>query len=379
MDSGLLAILGVAGAVLFLLVRYHPVFDDAYITFRYAANLARGFHFTFNPGDPPVQGTTTPLFTFVLAGASRIGMPIPESAAVIGAICHALTILVLGRLTMLLIDKRAAFFVAALYSISFPAMNISGMETPRYTLLIVLCFYLMVTTSWNWAFFAAGLATLVRIDGALVMMVLAGYYFIKYKRFPVWPMLIFALTIVPWFVFAYNTFGHVLPNSFLAKLAFDPYVSGRFTILGYFGLFGYFFGLDPFVFIAPFVVLGAIGAWRIELARPLLAWLIAYLVAYSFAQLPFQVWYYTPTLPFVYLVLLCWRPGCHRCPENCLQERSDAGASTFCCLGACPVVRRKSFAGRSTKRSAGSFWFKSSYRGYSLQGRCVVGAKCAAR
>src|ERR1700682_2995626 len=47
------------------------LFDDAYITFRYAANVARGFGLVFNPGER-VLGTTSPLFTFILAAAGRI-------------------------------------------------------------------------------------------------------------------------------------------------------------------------------------------------------------------------------------------------------------------------------------------------------------------
>lgn len=302
-DLGILAFLGLVGSTLFLLARYYPAYDDAYITFRYAENLAHGFGFTFNPGDPPVQGTTTPLFTILLAVAASLRMSVPETAAIIGAVCHGITVVVLGRLVSLLLDRRAGFFVATLYAISFPAMNISGMETPLYTLLIVLSFYAMATHNWNTAFFLAGLTTLVRIDGALVVVILLGAYAIQVRSFPVRPAVIYTLIVLPWFIFAYLTFGGLLPNSFMAKLAFEPNVSGRFSPLGYFTLFGYFFGLDPFVFIAPFVVLGTIGAWRRAPIRPLLTYFVAYLAAYTFAMLPPQTWYYTPTLAFIYVCL----------------------------------------------------------------------------
>ena len=56
--------------ILALLVRVAPgerMVDDAYITFRYARNLVTGAGFVYNPGER-VLGTTTPLYTWLLAG-----------------------------------------------------------------------------------------------------------------------------------------------------------------------------------------------------------------------------------------------------------------------------------------------------------------------
>src|SRR5437762_13129041 len=47
------------------------LFDDAYTTLRYAANLANGSGFVYNPGER-VWGTTTPLFTLLLAVVGRL-------------------------------------------------------------------------------------------------------------------------------------------------------------------------------------------------------------------------------------------------------------------------------------------------------------------
>ena len=41
-------------------------FDDTYITFRYSLNLASGYGFVYNLGEP-VLGTTAPLWAMVLA------------------------------------------------------------------------------------------------------------------------------------------------------------------------------------------------------------------------------------------------------------------------------------------------------------------------
>src|SRR3989304_2142112 len=54
--------------------------DDAYISFRYARNLARGAGLVFNPGGEPVEGYTNFLWVVLLAGVARLG-PAPEAVA----------------------------------------------------------------------------------------------------------------------------------------------------------------------------------------------------------------------------------------------------------------------------------------------------------
>src|SRR5690348_1608071 len=51
----------------------HCTIEDAYITLRYADNIAAGRGFVYNPGEQ-VLGTTTPLFTLILALAGRLGV-----------------------------------------------------------------------------------------------------------------------------------------------------------------------------------------------------------------------------------------------------------------------------------------------------------------
>ena len=46
------------------------LFDDAYVSLRYASNLVRGLGFVFNPGER-VFGTTSPLNAFLLAAIAK--------------------------------------------------------------------------------------------------------------------------------------------------------------------------------------------------------------------------------------------------------------------------------------------------------------------
>ena len=63
-----------ATIVLALVARFLPgerTIDDAFITFRYSRNLLAGNGFVYNPGQR-VQGTTTPLYTLLMAAEQGI-------------------------------------------------------------------------------------------------------------------------------------------------------------------------------------------------------------------------------------------------------------------------------------------------------------------
>src|SRR3972149_3031325 len=65
----ILIILMIASLIpLWAAYRHHTFLsDDAYITLTYVKNLVKGHGFVFNYG-PPILGTTTPLFTLIIAG-----------------------------------------------------------------------------------------------------------------------------------------------------------------------------------------------------------------------------------------------------------------------------------------------------------------------
>ena len=80
------------GAVLLLLVLAGIVaianrdssYDDSYITFRYAANFAKGEGLVYNEGSE-ILGTTAPLYALVLG---VLGLPNPDAIPAIGGRCQ---------------------------------------------------------------------------------------------------------------------------------------------------------------------------------------------------------------------------------------------------------------------------------------------------
>ena len=74
-------------------LRSCPIYDDAFITFRYARNLAEGLGLVYNPGAEwePVLGTTTPLFALLLAGVAKLGFDLTIAAIALNMLFDAIT------------------------------------------------------------------------------------------------------------------------------------------------------------------------------------------------------------------------------------------------------------------------------------------------
>src|SRR5215218_1167692 len=64
-----------AGFAVLCAMLHRFVTDDAYITARYADNLAAGAGFTFNPGGPRVEGYSNPLLVSLEAFGAALGLP----------------------------------------------------------------------------------------------------------------------------------------------------------------------------------------------------------------------------------------------------------------------------------------------------------------
>src|SRR4051812_9761658 len=71
--------LAACAAVLLALERYMGIYmpDDAYITYRYAENLAAGKGLVFNAAAQPVEGYSNLSWIILLAGLSKLGLDIP--------------------------------------------------------------------------------------------------------------------------------------------------------------------------------------------------------------------------------------------------------------------------------------------------------------
>lgn len=138
-------------------------FDDPFITYRFAAHLATGQGFVFNPNDAaPVLITTTPLYALLLAGLRAVGLDIPSASHWVGAGSLWAAALALYSITK---DR-----IAGLCLILFPLLWLTlGFETPFFIAVSLWAFGCVVWRRPMLAGLLCGIAMGLRGDGIIVL------------------------------------------------------------------------------------------------------------------------------------------------------------------------------------------------------------------
>ena len=297
-------------AALFASYRTQCSIDDAWITYRYAENLADGLGFVFNPGER-VLGTSTPLYTLILAFVHWVGLPVPVTSQAIGFL-SMMGILVGTYLLLRQIHSEVAGLLAISLLIPikyFHRVVTYGMETPLYILCIVFAFYAYSVRRLHLATVLSACALLIRLDGAAVGAALVLAYWLTRRQLP-WKLIFLYLGLTaPWLISSYLYFGTVLPHSFLAKHlhADSLYQTWMFEWV-------------TTLWISAFALVGvgvclAQSAYRSS-SLPVVIWITGYLVSFTLSNLFQQEWYRTPlTVPlagFAAVGVLSIAKGLHR-------------------------------------------------------------------
>ncbi|MEZ4649962.1 MAG: hypothetical protein R3E97_14465 [Candidatus Eisenbacteria bacterium] len=218
------------------------VTDDTFIHLQFARNLAQGHGFAFEAGRQ-VYGFTSPLWVILLGAADALGLPGLGTARALGLVFTVASIAGVRALAReWMSDGR--FVWTATIAWAFDAWLLrwtySGMETSLAVAAVVWAFVLLARAragrgSTFAALAGAALVGVVRPEGlALVFLVWADLTFFAVggaaafsDRTPAArrPLLRTALlgwvpvfaVLGPWLVFAWVTFGQVLPSTIAAK------------------------------------------------------------------------------------------------------------------------------------------------------------------
>lgn len=199
--------------------------DDAYISFRYAVNLADGHGLVYNPGER-VEGYTNFLWTVLVAGGIAIGIDPHVTTKVMGALAAVATLVVVYRLSEQLSPYRSLPCVATWLlasSATFSGYAMFGLETTAFVFLITSGVLLLVREHargrgfpWSGLVFAA--AGLVRPEAPLFLgtaMLLLGRG--AFGRQNLVRGLVFVLPVATHLLWRHAYYGEWLPTTFTAK------------------------------------------------------------------------------------------------------------------------------------------------------------------
>lgn len=294
--------------------------DDAFITFRYARNLAAGAGFVYNPGQR-VLGTTTPLFTMILALADPSSAHMPWVATSIGILADAITAMLIFvavweiKRNVWLAALSSSLWVISAGSIRFTA---GGMETGLFTALLLASGVFLSFRRFTWATLCATCACLVRPEGVIALALVLVLVAKDTRRIP-WKLIaLSAFMLFPWVIFATLYFGSPIPNSLLAKSGsyhFPPLTAAK-SLLGYVIAYvvpvpgGYVtreikYGLFLILVAALGAFWGKGGFRGISVFRLFLGLFpCIYGFLYAVANPPVWEWYAIPLVPFLSVILV---------------------------------------------------------------------------
>ncbi len=277
--------------------------DDAFITFRYAYNLAHGAGLVYNPGEQ-VLGTTTPLFAFFLGLFGSIGLDIPRAALVIGLFASGMTASVIYRLALRLRFTHWAVAPAVMYAF-WPRSVVAescGMEAPLFAFFVISAIYYHTKNLPIYALAMGTLATLTRPEGLAILALLMAIYLYQYGHRWVQIVLTPLFLLGPWIFFATLYFGSAIPNSISGKLAL---YSRWGTMSTWDTLVFYLSWHNPVGWsVALLAIVGGIWLWKKQNWGGVAAiWLVGMIAFYVFSGARVFFWYAAPLYPV--LLLFC--------------------------------------------------------------------------
>lgn len=301
--------------------------DDAFISFRYARQLAEGNGLVWNAGEP-IEGYTNFLWVILLALGMRLGFEPVVFSQALGLVLFSGTLLAAYRLIREVMNSETAALLGILFlgtNATFSAYATGGLETQLQTFLSTLIVLMACAAlrrgEWTRAeilglSLAMAAAMLTRLDSGLVSGLVALWCLASWRRSaPEKLAARLALFTAPllvivgaWLAWKLSFYGEILPNTFRLKGSFTSFERGAWYI--------HRFATSYLLYPALIVALTASARFWRGATRPLwllaaasAAW-IAYIVSVGgdFMEFRFMV----PVLPLLAALAAWVLAGSHR-------------------------------------------------------------------
>ena len=287
--------------------------DDAFISFRYVENFVQGKGLVYNEGEQ-VEGYTNFLWILMLALLRSMGIDMVIASKILGIILSLLTLITVFQLSHFISeDRKLLNLLAPLLLVSdgsFAYWSVGGLETQLFTFLLTFSVYLYLRELKNGGiilsplFFA--LSTMTRPEGlgftfiALVFLLIFAEKEAKLKNIALW-LIIFLLFFLPYFIWRYQYYGFIFPNTFYAKTGrgFRQILSGLHYLHRFFMYYG-----GIFIFMLASLPLLTRGKKRSHLLLAIISiCYLLYIIFISGGDWMLLFRFLVPVLPFIYLLI----------------------------------------------------------------------------
>ncbi|HRE10244.1 MAG TPA: tetratricopeptide repeat protein [Ignavibacteria bacterium] len=249
--------------------------DDPWIHLQFAKNIAEYGSFSYFKNEIVTAGSTSPLYTVILAAGFFITKNEMWLSYILGIIFFTLSIYYFYRLSSLTFPKENWLAIAAALLLVFDKwlnlITVTGMETTMYIFMLIACYYYYRKMNAIGFAVTLGLTFWTRPDALAFIGAIAIDYFLRvylknkapkenadvtlFEKKDLYKIAgIFGFIMAAYFVMNYIISGSLLPNTYGAKIA---YYSAEFRSRGdflktevweYFTESAYILIFIPFVF-----------------------------------------------------------------------------------------------------------------------------------
>jgi arabinofuranosyltransferase len=280
-------------------------YEDSYITFKYAENLASGIGFCYNPGEI-AMGTTTPFFALILAFFKYLGITCITSSLIINVLSEGITTVVVYLIIRHFLDNWLAAIPSLLFVLSPSNISwaISGMETVFFGATIALTFLFYIKENFRLALIFSVLCAIIRIDGLSVTAVILIASLWKRNQIRIIYFLIPIILFLAWELYLYIQFKAFIPSTIIAKLTlYSGHQSSRFNALKviistFFQKSYYISSLMSLLFIGGTIAI--INKRSRAMVLPI--WFFVYFGAFAIGNTFMHGWYFIPPM-FSYIAV----------------------------------------------------------------------------
>ena len=307
------SLLLVTGGVIFAIIRRF-VQDDAYISFRYARNLANGLGLVWNAGEY-VEGYTNFLWTLLLTPSFLLHVDVVIWSWALSIACFAAVLWLLCQWPGA--DAYVRFAAAGLVVSNFSLTSYAtgGLETQLVTVGVVSSAWFLALRRPIPAAIAAAAAVMARMDAVLLLapfwlaaVFLPGTCGGRTRRGRTFlaGLLLVGGPVCAWLLWRHAYYGAWVPNTFLVKGGASP-LRGLIYVTLFFLVYGWF--LPPVVAIV--TRHGRTDLRGVILRSPTLlvavALHLAYVILIGGDFMEFRM--IAPCAPFAALLLAEWLRG----------------------------------------------------------------------
>jgi hypothetical protein len=303
-----LARMAVAAVVVAALLAYVAAFratwiDDAYIQLQYARTLLESGTWGFYAGYP-ANTATAPLNVLLIAATGFLLGSVERGVTVLTALEFSGLLWLLLRFSRRLFGRDFFGWFAFVALAANPLLlSTIGMESLLYALLFVAALVCFVEGRWSAMAVSLGLLTLARPDGVLLLAVLLPLAAAPLRRKAV-VLLVYAVTIAPWFLFSWVVLGSFVPDTLVIKVGDAAW--GATSFADGLSLFLGRFPLETLasLILAPLCVfpLWQCGPRVVKVVTVLAAYGILHFVLYATLGVPPYHWYFVHQLVPMLLV-----------------------------------------------------------------------------